>query len=80
MPAAMRWCLRNTTLWTLCAALMLSLFAGGSAPARVVRADAGVVTARARAAVAGGKQADLYVIAAGWPDLSAALRQRTTAS
>ncbi len=66
----MRRCVKNTALWTLCAALALAMSsAGGGAPVRGARAEAGVVTARARAAVAGGKRADLYVIAAGWPDL-----------
>ena len=57
----------------MCAALALTWFSAGASPVRSARADADVVTARARAAVAGGKRADLYVIAAGWPDLSAAL-------
>ena len=60
-------------LWALCAALALSSLSASASPVPSARADAGVVTARARAAVAGGRQADLYVIAAGWPDLSAAL-------
>ncbi|MEO6062815.1 MAG: S8 family serine peptidase [Thermoflexales bacterium] len=64
---------RRTFPWTLCAVLALAVFAGGGEPAGGARAEADVVTPRARAAVAGGKRADLYVIAAGWPDLSAAL-------
>ena len=60
-------------LWTLCVALALAVGGGNGPTARVARADGAVVTARARAAVDGGRRADLYVNAAGWPDLSAAL-------
>lgn len=57
----------------LCLALALAASAGSGPPARSARADATIVTDRARAAVGGGRLADLYVNAAGWPDLSAAL-------
>ena len=63
----------KTALWTLCAAMALAVFAGRGALIRGARAEVGIVTARALAAVDGGKRADLYVIAAGWPDLGAAL-------
>ena len=73
MRAWMKRAVGKRALWTLCVALALAVGGGNGPTARVARADGAVVTARARAAVDGGRRADLYVNAAGWPDLSAAL-------